>query len=410
MSIVFYKNISLSDTNVGGGTSTVGEPNVANNGDNVFYSGNWYATRSYDGGSNWSPVSPYTTLPPIDGGFCCDQTLIYERSRDILVWVLQYVRKNGRNTLRVAISRGAAMNNWYWWDFQPANVNQAWDGEWFDYNHVATSNNYLYVGTNAFTTSTPSTFTRSVIFRFPLDALANATNLSYQYHSTATHGSLRCVQGAKNVMYFASHNSTSQIRVFKWPENSTSVSTFDINISLWSRSQPYVSTGPDGKNWLGRCDHRITGGAIANDVLTFAWTVNKFNNRPWPHIRVVTISAVHKSLIGEPDIWNQSMAFAYPALCPNNRGDLGITLFAGGGTVHPGHVVGVYDATRRLWDLAASRYGTHGPNDGKWGDYLGILPYSDSGASWLASGYTLRGGGERTNIEPRVVQFGFRSS
>ena len=409
MSIVFYKNISLTDANIGGGTSTVGEPNVANNGDNIFYTGNWYATRSYDGGGSWSAVNPYTTLPKVDGGFCCDQTLIYEHSRDILVWVLQYIEENGRNTLRVAISPGAAMNNWYWWDFQPAAVNADWDGEWFDYNHVATSNNFLYVGTNAFTVSTPSRFARSVILRFPLDALANGSNLDYRSYSTTTYGSLRCVQGARDVMYFASHSSTSQMRVFKWPEATSSVSTFDVNVSLWSRSQPYFSAGPDGNNWLGRCDHRITGGAIAGDVLTFAWTSNNFNERPRPYVRVVNISAANESLINEPDIWNQEMAFAYPALCPNNRGDLGITLFVGGGDYHPGHVVGVRDAQRGVWDLAASRYGTNGPDDGKWGDYLGILPYSDSGASWIASGYTLRGGSNRTDIEPRVVQFGFRS-
>ena len=409
MSIVFYKNISLTDANIGGGTSTVGEPNVANNGDNIFYTGNWYATRSYDGGGSWSAVNPYTTLPKVDGGFCCDQTLIYEHSRDILVWVLQYIEENGRNTLRVAISPGAAMNNWYWWDFQPAAVNADWDGEWFDYNHVATSNNFLYVGTNAFTVSTPSRFARSVILRFPLDALANGSNLDYRSYSTTTYGSLRCVQGARDVMFFASHSSTSQMRVFKWPEATNSVSTFDVNVSLWSRSQPYFSAGPDGNNWLGRCDHRITGGAIAGDVLTFAWTSNNFNERPRPYVRVVNISAANESLINEPDIWNQEMAFAYPALCPNNRGDLGITLFAGGGDYHPGHVVGVRDAQRGVWDLAASRYGTNGPDDGKWGDYLGILPYSDSGASWIASGYTLRGGSNRTDIEPRVVQFGFRS-
>jgi hypothetical protein len=409
MSIVFYKNISLTDANLGGGTSTVGEPNVANNGDKIFYTGNWYATRSYDGGGSWSAVNPYTTLPKVDGGFCCDQTLIYERSRDILVWILQYIEENGRNTLRVAISPGAAMNNWYWWDFQPAAVNTNWDGEWFDYNHVSTSDNFLYVGTNAFTISTPSRFARSVIFRFPLDALANGSNLDYRTYSTTTYGSLRCVQGARDVMYFASHSSTSQIRVFKWPENTDSVSAFDVNVSLWSRSQPYFSASPDGNNWLSRCDHRITGGAIASDTLTFAWTSNKFDGRPWPYVRVVNIDAANEGLISEPDIWNQEMAFAYPALCPNNRGDLGITLFAGGGAHYPGHVVGVRDTQRGVWDLAASRYGTNGPDDGKWGDYIGILPYSDSGASWFASGYTLRGGSNRTDIEPRVVQFGFRS-
>ncbi len=155
MPIILYKNSALSDAHTDGETSTVGEPNVANRGRQVFYTGNWYAAKSSDGASTWSPISPFTALPSADGGFCCDQSLTYEPSRNILVWVLQYIKKNGTNTLRVAISPGATLNSndWYWWDFKPAGVNQNWAGEWFDYNHIATSKNFLYVGTNVFTAS-----------------------------------------------------------------------------------------------------------------------------------------------------------------------------------------------------------------------------------------------------------------
>ena len=33
--------------------------------------------------------------PPIDAGFCCDQTAIYEPVRGITIWLLQYVKQNG---------------------------------------------------------------------------------------------------------------------------------------------------------------------------------------------------------------------------------------------------------------------------------------------------------------------------
>ena len=84
------------------------------------------------------------------------------------------------------------------------------------------------------------------------------------------------------------------------------------------------------------------------------------------------------------------------------------SLFRGGGPIHPGHVVGAFNDTTDRWDLRATRNGSDGPNDGKWGDYLGINRYSNRGNSWFASGYTLQGGGNRSDIDPQVVQFGFR--
>ena len=169
MPVVLSRNISLDSQRIGGGTSTVGEPNVANKGRRIFFSGNWYASKSQDRGQTWDPVSPYSTLPPANGGFCCDQSLIYEQSRDVLVWVLQYREQSGTNTLRLAVNPGATLadSDWYWWDFQPVGVNSSWTGEWFDYNHVATSDNYLYVGTNVFTAADDK-FTR--FRRFPFSS------------------------------------------------------------------------------------------------------------------------------------------------------------------------------------------------------------------------------------------------
>jgi hypothetical protein len=411
MPIVLYKNVGLPHVATGGQTSTVGEPNVANRGNRIFFSSNWYATRSLDGGQTWRLMDPFSALPTVNGGFCCDQTLIYERSRDVLVWLLQYVKQNGTNTLRIAINRRATLDDgdWHWWDFTPEGVNSDWAGEWFDYNHAATSDNYLYVGTNVFKAATDR-FTRSVLFRFPLDTLANASALDYAFFSTSTHFSLRCAQGARDVMYFGSHNTASQIRTFSWPEGATAISFNDVDITPWSRAMPYRAPGPDGRNWLGRCDPRITGAMVANGVLTFAWTANASGARPWPHVRVVCIDAASMGLLNEPDIWNERYALAYPALSPNGRGVTGITLFRGGGEFHPGHVVGVFDEDRGVWVLKATRSGSDGPADGKWGDYLGIAAYSDYGNTWFAGGYTLQGGGNRNNIEPRLVRFGYRNS
>ena len=139
--------------------------------------------------------------------------------------------------MRLAINRDPNManNQWLRWDFKPALVNPQWAGEWFDFNHAAVSNNFLYVATNTFRAS-DDRFTRCVVLRFPLAALASGGSLQYFFQST-TNFSLRLTQGAGGVMYFASHNSLQQIRVFTWPEATNQISQFDINVSPWTAGQ-----------------------------------------------------------------------------------------------------------------------------------------------------------------------------
>jgi hypothetical protein len=407
--LVIFRNIALTDADTGGQTSTVGEPSVANNGAHIFVTGNWYATASVDGGASWNFVSPFNTLPAADAGFCCDQTALYDPGRDLLFWILQYITRNHSNTLRIAVKRGATLGNsdWYWWDFRPAGVNSAWTREWFDFNHAALGRDYLYVTTNAFTTTTPERFTRCVVLRLPLDTLADGSSLDYRYFQTEQNFSLRATPGARDVMYFASHNNTRQLRLFTWPEAADTASFTDIAVTPW-REGAMRASGPDGRNWLARSDSRITAGWLARAMIGFAWTANTTTGRPLPYVRVVRIDERSRTVIDEPDIWKTDFAYAYPDTCPNDAGDIGITLFRGGGSIHPGHVVGIFDDATRRWRLASTRTGTHGPADSKWGDYLAIRRRSPDGLTWLATGFTLQGGGGFADIEPRIVHFGWR--
>jgi hypothetical protein len=344
-------------------------------------------------------------FPPADGGFCCDQTALYDPSRDLTFWLLQYIEQGGANTLRVAVKRGATLgdSDWYWWDFRPAQVSQAWQGEWFDYNHAALSNDNLYVASNAFR---DNDWTRAVVFRLPLDDLAGGQGLSYDYFQTTENGSLRCTQGAQETMYFASHNRSGQIRIFSWPEDATAVTQIDVDVSPWDASN-YNTPGPDGNEWLSRCDDRMTGAWVARGVIGVMWSAGRLGDaRPFPYARVVRLDESSKAVIDEPDIWNRGYAYAYPDACPNDRGDVGITVFRGGGARHPGHIVGAWDNASRRWMLQGSRNGTNGPSDRKWGDYLTCRRHSPDGLSWLAAGFTLQGGSTLNEVQPCVVHFG----
>ncbi|MGK7914818.1 MAG: hypothetical protein AB4038_04630 [Prochloraceae cyanobacterium] len=406
---VLFKNIGLDDVATGVQTSTINEPSVFNNGQQIYVTGNWFASKSVDNGSSWQYVSPFTTLPSAAGGFCCDQLALYDPSRDLSFWLLQYRRgANRENIFRIAIKRGATLgnNSWYWYDFAPSDVNNGWAGLWFDYPDMALSDNQLWITFNVF--NSDDRWQRAVVFRFPLDELASGASLDYDYWSSTSYGSLRLVQGAEDTMYWASHNSNSQIRLFSWPETSNNVSWWDINVNRWTGGNGYSAPGPDGNNWLARTDRRITGGWLARGILGFMWSVDRSGNRPLPHIRVVRINELSKAVVDQPDIWSNNAAFAYPAACPNDRGHVGVTMFFGGGSYNPSHVVGIWDDFSNGWELVFSRQGTNGPPRGFWGDYINCRRHSPDGLTWIASGYTLQGGTQQRNIEPQYVHFGRR--
>jgi hypothetical protein len=397
------QNIGLTDANTGGQTSTVDEPSLANANQEILYSGNWYATKSLDGGGSWTFVDPFTLFPPAAGGFCCDQVVVYDPNHNIFVWLLQYVRDaNGTNILRVAVKQGGTLgdNRWHWWDFSPAGTNRAWAGEWFDFPDLELGDNFLYMTTNSFS---GDAWKRSVVFRLPLAQLAQPGTLNYQYFQTTQNFSLRCVRGAGSTMYFASHNSTSQVRIFSWPE-AGGVTFNDVNVPTWNAGQ-YSAPGPDGKNWLTRCDPRITGAWLAGNVIGLAWSANSRGQRPFPYVAAVDVSVAQMQVVAVRDIWNDKFAFAYPNGATNDAGIVGITLFFGGGRFNPSHLVGTLNSASNTWSLTTTQLGTNGPSDGKWGDYLTCRRSVADGQNWLASGYTLQGGGDRTNIEPRIVHF-----
>ncbi len=395
------RNLGLGDAATSTRTSTVGEPTAAASGSNLFVTGNWFASRSSDDGASWSVVDPFTALPSAAGGFCCDQVVLYVPSRDIWVWVLQYVRSGGGNIFRVAISRGASFGSWYWWDFSPTALNSTWTDMWFDYPDAAVSRNHLYLTFNAFNAA--GSWQRAVVFKMPLDTLRAGTSLGYQWWSTTTHGSLRLTQGALDSMFFASHNGGRTLRVFGWPDGSSSIGTIDVTVSAWS-SGPYAAPGPGGADWLGRADSRITGAWVTGTRAGFLWTAAAGPGRPMPYVKGAVVDTVTRSLVEQPDIWNQTSAFAYPAACPNAAGVLGVSMFFGGGARHASHVVGFRDGPD--WRLVITRSGTHGPPGGAWGDYLSCRAHAPRNTEWVASGFTLQGGTDRRNVEPQYVHFG----
>ena len=204
-------------------------------------------------------------------------------------------------------------------------------------------------------------------------------------------------------MFFASHNAGRQLRVFGWPDTSNSIGTIDVTVGPWGAG-PYSALGPGGAEWLGRLDSRITGAWVSGTRAGFLWTAAARTGRPMPYVKGAVVDTATRALVEEPEIWNQSSAFAYPAACPNASGVLGVSLFFGGGPRHPSHVVGFRDGAE--WRLVITRSGTNSPANGAWGDYLSCRRSTPQSSEWVGSGFTLQGGTNRQNIEPQYVHFG----
>jgi hypothetical protein len=400
MPLTIVQNLGLDDAATGERTSTVCEPSTAANDRQRMVTGNWFASTSTDGGATWAPLDPFTRFPASAGGFCCDQLVLYNPRFRIWIWLLQYIQTpTGGNIFRLAVCRESEFGSWYYWDFAPKNLNAAWNKNWFDYPDMAFTNESLFVTFNMFL---GDDWQRAVVFRFPLAKLAAAAALDYRSWTTTANGSIRLCRGPSAVMYMGSHNNVSQLRVFQWADNSTSITWKDVNVRPWMAGA-YSAPGPGGINWLGRLDPRITGAWVGDGVIGFMWSANRDTNHPLPYIRVARIKETTKALIDEPDIWSRTSAWAYPAAAANSRGVAAISACYGGGTRHPSHVVGI--RTTSGWETQLSKIGTHSPPDQAWGDYLSCIAHHPADTEWVASGFTLQGGTSRKNIEPRHVRF-----
>ena len=413
-------NQGLSDAATGTQTGTVGEPSAAASRTGIFVTGNWFATRSPDGGATWEFVDPFSEFPSDKGEFCCDQLVLWVPGPNVWVWLLQYSETGGTNIVRIAVSRDGSSGSWKWWDVSPGDLNAAWKGVWFDFPHLALSNGHLWISLNQYTPK--GAWQRASVIRYPLSVLTSVltgsvAQVGREQWTTNSHGSLCFVVGATDTMWWASTDASSQrLHVFSWPDSSASVESWAVGVSPWNDSD-YASFGPGNAPWLSRADDRATGGwrlparpasspgGAAPARVGWAWSSGRRADRPHPYIRAVTIAESSLKVLDEPDLWSATAAWAYPAAAPNGRGRIGLSAFFGGGATHPAHVVGVLDEAAHSWSTTRTAVSTDGPSQGKWGDYVTVQPHPAKPTAWVASGFTLQGGTDRRNVEPRVVVF-----
>jgi hypothetical protein len=398
------KNVPLSSAADNDTASSTGEPSVATHGDVVFYTGNWYAALSTNGGDRFQFVDPFHSFPDPPGlEFCCDQVVHYMPQIDRFVWLLQYIgtqSTDAPNIQRLAFAspQDVARGQWATVDLHPADVGLP--NAMFDFPDLAVGANSLYVTTNAFE---GGQWVQSVIFRIPVASIQSG-NVTADHAMTNEVFSFRVAQHAGTRAFFAAHLDTSTLRVFSWDEGQADPVFQDVPVALWS-TDDFVSRTPDGFDWLGRTDPRVLGATTVGDELWFSWGSARggANQRPQPFTQIARLRASDLSVLDNINLWDPNVAIAYAALCSNIDGAVGVTYMAGGEQLFPAHIVGLLAPAE---SHTTAGEGRHGPQEQRWGDYLTLRRHDPDGTLFAATGYTLLNGAGQRDGAPRFVLFG----
>jgi hypothetical protein len=409
--VVLFTNTALSQAGQNQTASNVGEPSAALNGNVVVYTGNWYAAMSSDGGKTFQyidPASAFAASDPPNSHFCCDQVVNFIPSIDTFVWLLQYGPDTGDNIQRLAFAKSADVVQGRWRLFDITTASLGVQGAFLDFPDLAVGANCLYVTTNIFQGTDQA---GSGVVRIPFTGI-DSGQIAAQRFVSMDFQSFRVTQNCGATAFFAAHQDTSTLAVFRWDESQPTPTQSSVGVARWIGGNGYQSRCPDGNRWLDRADSRITGATQTGQELWFAWGVDRGSNqRANPFVQIARINAQDLTLIENINIFDPDSATCYAALGTNIQGEVGVSYMAGGGARNPSHVVGILTGARK--DVVVSE-GVRGPlpdpdtSKGEWGDFLSVRSTFPDRANFSATGYTMLGAADGSNRDatPRFVVFG----
>jgi len=383
---------------------------------------------SFDGGVTFPlSLNPASVFPQSDGGFCCDQVMQYIPQIDRFVWLIQYRRAmlrgdvacvssgepegcgpTGPNRYRLAVASTSQLilsngTSWTYWDLTSALFGAP--ASWMDFPSLAVGDNFLYLSADM-VGSGGGYF----VARIPLAQIQAPTTIEIRYTdpSAGFKGAWQShlAQNVTDTAYWAGHNGTSKLRIFSFPENSTSYFWHDVVIDTWP-NEDYSSITPSGFNWqkknvgdaiIGATRLPRTrfenGQALLVDELWFAWGAGRGGGFAQPHIQVVAIDAFDYTKLGQSQIHNSDFAFGFPALSTNSHGQVGVALGLGGGEAHTNFGVGFMGENLVYIPKVATG------SRSRYADYFGLRRHSPNAALFSAFGmyYDLKPG--ETICEP----------
>jgi hypothetical protein len=366
-------------------SQTGAEVSVASAGNTVFYTGNWFAAFSSDGGTHWNYVNPWTTLPNADGGFCCDQEVIYSPTYNRFFWILEYLgpdvfngtgdQREGRLRIAVASPQQIVNSNaqsWTYYDLPSDLFGQ--QGQYFDFSHPALGTRDFYLSWLVWGTNNGN-----IVARLPLSEMAAGQTVHGWYLFSKGDWYRPVTQNASGKALFARQKSLSELEVFSWDQDSTTIYFKGVPISTIA-TEDFSSMTPAGNNWLSRFPPGwgTTAAARSGNEAWFAWSAARGvkrgdgtvdNKWPNPHIEGAVIDVDSLNLKRQFYIWNPDYAFRWPALT-SSRGEVAMSFAWGGKTT--GANAGVGMISNRVY-LIANGLGS-GPGTAGGVDYAQVRP------------------------------------
>jgi hypothetical protein len=412
----FGMNLDLASRGLTIGTPS--EPSVAASGNIIFYTANFSAGYSLDGGISWSTITPGSDLPSIYGGFCCDQVVMFVPQVNRFVWLLQYWPDANRNAaIRMVIVspaqlRAGTPRNWPRWDFDSNFLGQPRLG--LDQPDLAVGTHFLYMTVDQMTAG--GQVSQSHVVRIGLGQLLRKDAMDV---STFTNDQayLHPVQHIQTRAYFVQHRGTKTIRVYYWDENSNQIAWRDIeHASVADANWTSLTPAPGNQDWLARTNssggYRIRGATLAHRVLWLAWsagrdaTISKTESKALfkqPHIEIARVGAGTLRLLGEDTVSNDNHAFARPALDTTASGDVVMSFaWGGGGKWYPSQGAAFLTGRREFWSSLQNDADAVNGATNPHGDYATIR------AGWPSSecAVTIAVGWRSGQGVARLVTFG----
>jgi hypothetical protein len=383
----------------------------------VFFSANWTAGYSTDGGHTFTLLNPTTIFPADAVGFCCDQIVQYVPSIDRFIWVLQGANFSGYHLAMASpatiVSSGGTA--WTYWTLTPQLFGQP-SGTGFDYPDLSVGNNSLYMSWDA-GIPCPSGCTQGFqVARISLAGIQAGGTITIEFThpgdgpSGVTWGD-HLTQDTGDEIFWAGHDGNNQLRVFSLAEGSNTYFWRDVAISSWANNT-LTSTTPDGRDWLAKNNNfpgnGVIGATRSGNQLWFAWSAGTDSNFQQAHVEMVTLDRANNfNPTQQVQIWNNSYAFSYPALATNAcTGEVGLSFEYGGNGNYENHVVGFWG------DFIA--YITTGSDVGtdRFGDFVTIrqapATQPNPGNLFAAFGFGVNQvpGGRGNNTDVHYVEFG----
>ena len=414
-SATFSTNTSLQNTVDfcrNGGCSLPPDSSGADSGKIVLATGNWksFGAVSSNAGATFRLLDPTTIFPSgpsfttsggtrvqLDSGMCCDQVVQYVPKINRFIWLMQFGGACGgtcgTNKLRIAAATPSVVAGGHvdllGSDFRHVRPAQ------LDSEHGLSGSgrrNQRLVRERRQRRSWPTCHAYSPEpDRLELDdrhRLHDAVGLRLGVRRALD-------QNVGDTAYWAGHVDNRTMRIFSMTDSENVYRWRDVGINSWCNGDR-SSKVPGGTDWLafGFPGNAVLGSTLRSSrgELWFAWGAGHAMAAgtsgtcrfPQSHIQIEVLRASDFHPIGQMQVWNKSIAFAYPSLATNPKGDVAMSLGYGGGGGDAAHAVGFWG------DFVVFTTTAGDDSINRFGDYVTVRRSWPNTNDFSAEGYSTK--------------------